>query len=310
MEHFLGIDIGGTNVKMGLVTTEGEILEHKKVPTIDLKQNGEFIKNLLNVIEEFLKGHPEIKKVGIGVPGTLDKHRNVTLEIPAISDLNGVNLKGALKERFPSLVFHLENDANAAALGEYYFAKNDVPEDYIFVTLGTGVGGAAIMSKQIFKGADGNSMEIGHIASRNNTTLEKNIGKMGMLKLANQRLSEYKGQSVLAKHSPLSSTTLLVQSAAEGDELALQVFEEVGHILGEGLVSTIRILDIKTILVGGGISAAFDFIIPGAISVLKNYLTPYYTDALRIQKATLGNNAGLVGAASLCFLEMEDVLAK
>lgn len=93
----------------------------------------------------------------------------------------------------------------------------------------------------------------------------------------------------------------LIESAAAGDELALEVFSRVGHLLGEGLVSTIRILDIKNIFVGGGISASYDFVQASMIKALQNNLTPYYLEALRIKKASLGNEAGLLGAASLCF---------
>jgi glucokinase len=93
----------------------------------------------------------------------------------------------------------------------------------------------------------------------------------------------------------------LVAAAAEGDELALQIFAEVGEMLGNALVSMIRILDITTILVGGGLSASFDYIIPAINKQLEYWLTPYYLKTLVIKKATLGNDAGLLGAASLCF---------
>ena len=90
-------------------------------------------------------------------------------------------------------------------------------------------------------------------------------------------------------------------AAAEGDDLALQILDEVGEMLGEGLVTLIRILDIRKILIGGGLAASFDYIMPGVNRQLEYWLTPYYKNGLSVKRATLGNDAGLLGAASLCF---------
>jgi glucokinase len=186
-------------------------------------------------------------------------------------------------------------------LGEYYFGDDkDIPEDYIMVTLGTGVGGAAIIDKQVFKGGGGNAMEPGHIPSKNGKVLERNIGKNELLDLANNMRNSYIGKTRLPADGTIS-TTGLVAAAAEGDELALQVFGQVGEMLGDTLVSMIRLLDITTILVGGGLSASFDYILPAINKQLDHWLTPYYLKTLVIKKATLGNDAGLLGAASLCF---------
>jgi glucokinase len=224
----------------------------------------------------------------------------VPIEIPSIPELNGQPFYNRLKERFPEKEFFLENDANAAALGEFYFGEEKIDENYIFITLGTGVGGAAVINKKIFVGGDGNAMEPGHVPSRNGKVLERNIGKKELLDLANQMRKNFKGRTSLPDDGSIS-TTGLVAAAAEGDELALLIFEEVGAMLGEALVSLIRILDIKLILIGGGLSASFDYIMPSVHKQLNYWLTPYYLKPLVIKRATLGNDAGLLGAASLCF---------
>ena len=143
-------------------------------------------------------------------------------------------------------------------------------------------------------------MEPGHMPSKNGRVLERNIGKNELLDLANQMRAAFGGETTLPNDGSIS-TTGLVAAAAEGDVLALQIFDEVGTMLGDGLVSMIRILDITTILVGGGLSASFDYIIPAVNRQLNYWLTPYYIKTLTIKKATLGNDAGLLGAASLCF---------
>jgi len=299
-QQYLGIDIGGTNVKMGIVNVkDGRITNFYSHETASWRESGRFIERLGDAIALELKEFPEVKKVGIGVPGLITRDRSTLIEITAIPEINGIKIVPELKKRFPEHDFYLENDANAAALGEYYFGEEDVPEDYIFITLGTGIGGAAIIDKKVFKGGGGNAMEPGHIPSRNGRVLERNIGKKELLELAEEMRSNYKGETVL----PLTdiSTTGLVAAAAQGDELALNIFKEVGYMLGDGLVAMIRILDITTILIGGGLSASFDYIMPSVYERLENWLTPYYKKNLTVKKATLANDAGLLGAASLCF---------
>jgi len=300
--EYLGIDVGGTNVKMGIVEAQtGKLSNFYSHDTASWRKSGHFVQRLGDAIAIQLAENKSVEKCGIGVPGLINRSRTTLVEITAIPEIDGMPIIPYLKERFPKCDFFLENDANAAALGEYYFGEDEeIPEDYIMVTLGTGVGGAAIIDKQVFKGGGGNAMEPGHVPSKNGKVLERNIGKNELLDLANKMRKAYTGKSQLPDDGTIS-TTGLVAAAAEGDELALQVFSEVGEMLGNALVSMIRILDITTILVGGGLSASFDYIMPAISKQLEYWLTPYYLKTLVIKKATLGNDAGLLGAASLCF---------
>jgi glucokinase len=299
--QYLGIDVGGTNVKMGIVDAKtGQISNFYSHDTASWKQSGRFADSFADAIALQLLAHKEITKVGIGLPGMLNRDRTVPLEITAIRELDDVPLVDILTKRFPNVEFFLENDANAAALGEFYFVDDMNDENYIFITLGTGVGGAAVIDKKIFKGGDGNAMEPGHIPSRNGRVLERNIGKKELLDLANLRRSQFTGKTMLPADGSIS-TTGLVAAAAGHDELAQQIWDEVGEMLGEGLASLIKILDINKILIGGGLSASYDFIMPAVNRTLDYWLNDYYKDGLKISKATLGNDAGLLGAASLCF---------
>lgn len=304
INQFLGIDLGGTNLKVALVDTSGKISKHRKFPTAELREKGNFTKNILKIVGKYLKAHPHIEKVGIGIPGTLNKKRTTVLEVPAIPQLDGVNLKKVFSEKFQERTLFLENDANAAALGEYHFGKDaeKLPENFIFITLGTGIGGATIINGKIFSGGDGNGMEVGHIFSRNSSLLENNIGKKGIINLAKKYLSDLEDQNNYDFENVSPSD--LVLAAVNKDPLALAVFKTVGEILGEALVSVIRILDVKTIIIGGGLSSSFDLISDTLHSVLNQNLTPYYTKKIIIKRATLGNQAGVIGAASLCFQEV------
>lgn len=300
MQKILGIDVGGTNIKCGIVTTEGEIIHQVKFSTIELRRLPSFIEAFMTIVNDLLLDFPDVQLVGIGLPGTLNKERTHAIEVPNIPELNNVDLLNKLEYAFPNHHFVLENDANAAALGEYHFSKEECPKNLLFVTLGTGVGGAAIIDGKIFKGGDGNSMEIGHMMSEESRRLEELIGKKGIYSLVHQRLGFFQERTKLYGEEMIN-TRLMIELAQLGDPLVLEVYDKVATLLGENLVSLIRVLDIKDILVGGGISASFDFLSPKMLEVLNKNLTPYYTNKLVLKKASLGNEAGVLGAASLCF---------
>jgi glucokinase len=301
MEYFFGIDIGGTNIKNGLVDSEKGLLDKIKYPSGDVSGKGKFLTNFSSILGKEFEKHPEVKKIGIGIPGTLSKDSRETLEIPNLQELSHIAMVDILEKDHPGKEFILENDAHAAALGEYYFGEEKLPENYIFITLGTGVGGAAIINRKVFKGGDGNPMEIGHILSQNGKELEAIIGKNGLLNLFNTILRSSKAGSTALKKMEEWNTKILVKAAEEKDKVAIKTFKKVGSLLGEAMVTTIRILDIKTVIVGGGLSASYDFVYKPMIKVMNKKLTPYYTENLIVMKANLGNNAGILGAASLCF---------
>lgn len=299
MQKYLGIDVGGTNVKCGVISESGEILYQIKHHTPTLRQSKDIVAGFTAIVSDLLREYPEISLVGIGLPGTLNKARTHTVELPNIPELNDCPLKEYLQKAHPDKVFLLENDANAAALGELYFSGESMPEDFIFVTLGTGVGGAAIIDGQVFKGGDGNSMEVGHMVSEGGLLLEQIIGKNGILKMASEGVSRLGSKTMLSTMDPINTKAVL-EAASKNDPFALQIFQRVGSLLGDALVSMIRVLDVKKIYVGGGISATFPYLHPTMMASLNKHLTPYYLKELEVKAALLGNHAGILGAASLC----------
>ncbi|MCC5936814.1 MAG: ROK family protein [Lunatimonas sp.] len=301
--YFLGIDVGGTYVKIGLVKTNGEIVEFYKEDTSLLRADPKgFNEAFVEVVGKYLTKYPNVDHVGIGLPGLVSKDRNTTLEIPAIGELNGFGLGYALKEKYPSIVFHLENDASAAAVGEYHFGSEKTSGNYLFITLGTGIGSALIMDGEVFKGVRGNAMEMGHMLSRDNNRLEVLIGRKGILKIIKRKMKEMPdqvgdlGKEELGMH-------LLVRTANDGNAVSMAVFQEVGEILGEAIVSTVRVLDVTEVYFGGGISAGLTHILPSLQETVHKYLSPYYLDNFIMKRATLENNAGILGAAALCFMD-------
>lgn len=302
-QHFLGVDVGGTHLKIGLVNKSGEIISFQKIETGPFRDDPRGFNPLfIECVGKVLKEFPEVNKVGIGLPGLISKDRYMTLEIPAIPALNGFNLKGELKKNYSEISFYLENDASAAALGEYRFGKNNPPENFLFITMGTGIGSALVMDGEIFKGSRGNAMEMGHMLSRGNEELEKLIGRNGILRILERFIQAYPTLVGGLENKELG-THLLVDTAKAGNKISLMVFEEVGRILGEAIVSTIRILDVTNVYFGGGISAGLEFMMPSLEKTVRQYLTPYYVKNLNLMKASLENNAGTLGAAALCFSE-------
>ena len=300
MAHFFGIDIGGSNVKIGLVDSKNGLLNKIKYPTAELTKSGSFTENFSLLLKGQFEQFPEVKKIGIGVPGTISRDGKSTLELPNLSNLDKTPLISILENDHAGRKFYLENDAHAAALGEYYFGSEKISENYIFITLGTGVGGAAIINHHVFKGGDGNPMEVGHMLAKNGNTLEETIGKKGLTDMINRGLQKSKGSAMGTSIDGWDTKTVL-DAALNKDKVALKTFRKIGIYLGEAMVSVVRILDIKTIIVGGGISQSYDFVIKPMKKVLKSKLTPYYVNELEIRKASLANEAGILGAASLCF---------
>jgi glucokinase len=305
MQLFTGIDIGGSNVKIGLVDSTGQLLEKKKIATKNIRAAGQHAADkLVEVIGEWLEAHPKVKHVGIGVPGMISRNRRTLVELANIPELNGVMLLDRLERHYKKIVFHLENDANAAALGELHFGKTKLPDSFMLITLGTGVGGGVILNRKVLKGGDGNAMEIGHIVAGNGRSIEQTIGKAGMIQMAKDMLAAGKTSTYLHPEEPFDDDDL-IDAAQKGDPLALSVFEEVGKYVGQAIVSAALILDIKTALIGGGVAKAFPFLQIGLQHTFKQFLSPYYATKMQVLPATLGNSAGILGAAALCFRHEE-----
>lgn len=303
VDHFLGIDVGGTHLKIGVVNRMGEVISFFKEDTTPYREHPDGFNNcFLKVIGKYLDKFPEIKSVGIGLPGLISKDRTTPLEIPAIPILNNYNLKSELVQLYPQITFHLENDASAAALGELKFGTSKPSPDFLFITMGTGIGSAMVLDGKVFKGGRGNAMEMGHMLSRGNEGLEKLVGRDGILRIMERMIHAYPEKAGELVNQELG-THLLVQTAQQGNPVSLMVFEEAGRILGEAIVSTVRILDVNEIYFGGGISAGLEFMMPAMEKTVRQYLTKYYLGDIKMAKATLENNAGTLGAAALCFTD-------
>ncbi|MDH6305441.1 glucokinase [Parabacteroides sp. PF5-5] len=283
----LGIDIGGTHIKSGIVSGNGEISSYQSVSTKEWIESGSFIDRLIEHIRQYIT--EGITGCGVAIPGTIDVVDNRALFVPAVPCLEGVRLKDVLQSAFPQLTISVENDSNAASFGEYSL-RNEKPSNGMFlITLGTGVGCGLILDGEIFKGGKGNALELGEILTDKKERLEDVIGVKGIATMANS-IQELKGLTVPE----------IIRLANTGNPTATQLMHTVGQLLGKAIIHLVWLFDVWNIILGGGVSEAFDSIKAGVEKEFQDSLPQDIRAGIHIEKAVQGNNAGLIGIAIKC----------
>jgi glucokinase len=305
-----GIDVGGTKIAGGVVDENGVILEELRVesPATDAEAIEEAIAGLVTQLRE---RHP-IETVGVGAAGYIDKARAVVLFAPNVAWRNE-DLKGELEKRV-ALPVVIENDANAAAWGEFVYGAGHDTDDLLLVTVGTGVGGGLVLDGKVYRGANGVGAEIGHMRVVPNGIL-CGCGKHGCFE-------QYASGSALVREAralamsgaqiaqgmlqraggDLTKITgpLITEAAQDGDQGAVQQLAELGRWLGEGVASLTEILDPGVVVVGGGVSEADALLLEPMRTAFAGQLVGRgFRPIPEIRKARLGNRAGLIGAADL-----------
>ena len=303
-----GVDIGGTTVKMGSFTSEGELLDKWEIPT-RCQDNGA---NILPDIADSIKARmdkegwalSDIEGIGISVPGPVDDngvvHRCVNLGW-GIFDIDEE------MKKYIDLPVFAGNDANAAALGEVWKGGGTGCKNVVVVTLGTGVGGGIIVNGKVLSGYSGAGGEIGHIhinddeeetcGCGNKGCLEQYASATGIARLARQRLAKDDKPSVMRK-APSISAKVVFDAVKEGDEVAIEVAEQFGEILGKGLSVIADVTNPEMFVIGGGVSKAGPIILD---YIKKNYVKYVFHGSreTKFALATLGNDAGIFGSAKL-----------
>lgn len=306
-QYVFGADIGGTTVKLGLFDVKGILLEKWEIPTRTEENGSHILPDVADSIKAKMNEKrmeaEDVAGVGVGAPGPIDSagvvHKAVNLGWDTFS------IKVTLEE-----ILHVPvmagNDANVAALGEMWKGGGQGSKDLIVVTLGTGVGGGIIIDGKMLTGAVGAGGEIGHIHVEDNETehcgcgnvgcLEQYASATGITRLANRKLKESSKDSIL-RGQEVSAKTVF-DAVKEKDELAMEVAEEFGRYLGNGLAVVADVVNPEAIVIGGGVSKAGE--------VLMDYIKPYYeknvfhgSRDVKFSLATLGNDAGIYGAAKL-----------
>lgn len=315
MRFALAIDLGGTKVAAAVVSEDGTITAHSTRP-IEAQRGGDWVLNRIKeaALEALEKSkiHPsQLIGVGMGTPGVVDTERGVMLsEAVNIPEWKGRNLKEEL-ERILGVTVFVENDANAAGLGELVFGAGKGAKSLVFVALGTGIGGAVILNGELVRGSSFAAGELGHISIDPNG-LRCGCGNYGCIELyasgpaIAQRAREYVLKGARTKLSTMVAPEELTaehvaRAAQEGDILAQSVLAEAGKLLGVALAGVVNLLNPDCIVIGGGVAQAGDWILEPVRWEIKRRALPDATKNLKILQAALGTNAGVLGAATLVF---------
>ncbi len=299
----IGIDFGGTTVKSAVVEA-GQLIAHSEaIETQDYKDAESLIGEILRTIAALRAAHPEVAAVGVGLPGFVDSVNGIVHELTNVAGWDEVPLRAMLAERsgLPAII---ENDAKAMAYGEWKYGAAQNGRHVVCVTLGTGVGGALILDGRLYKGAQLAAGEIGH-ASIDYRGVPGPYGGRGGLEeyVGNQQIAEraveyYRaaGREVTAEHcTPYD----LQQAAVAGDPVALQLWEDVGTKLGAALASVVWLINPDTIVIGGGVAKAGELLFgPIRRTIAARTVEVIHRD-LRVIPAALGNDAGIIGSATL-----------
>ncbi|HIV90659.1 MAG TPA: ROK family glucokinase [Candidatus Eisenbergiella stercoravium] len=308
MRYCFGVDVGGTTVKLGFFDEEGNLLEKWEIPT-RTQDHGKNIlpdvaASILDKMKEREVSREEIAGVGIGAPGPIDAKGTVYVAVNL--GWGTFSLKNELQSLL-NLPVEAGNDANVAALGEMWKGGGQGYSNVVAVTLGTGVGGGIIVDGKILSGATGAGGEIGHIHVVDGETeacncgnygcLEQYTSATGIVRLAKRRLAEDDKPSVLRESGNISAKTVF-DAVKDGDELAVEVAERFGQILGKTLAGIAAVVNPEIFVIGGGVSKAG----PVLLDYIQKYYMPNAFSGSRgalFALATLGNDAGIYGAAKL-----------
>jgi glucokinase len=305
----LGIDIGGTNTKLALINASGQFLKENSFPTNDYPNSNSYVERLISEIESFLD-HNEIEGIGIGAPSSNEK--SGCIENPANLPIQGIlPITNILSTHF-DLPVYLVKDANAAALGEYYFGEGKKVNNLVVVTLGTGLGCGIIIDGKLLRGERGMAAELGHVpvfypgrdcGCGKKSCLETYVSARGVVRTALEFMAKTNENSALRQIIPAELDSKKIhQLAILGDPLSIEVLAFTGKVLGEKLAEVMTLIEPEKIILAGGLAEAGAFLLPNAKLYLESNLIITQRNRVQIELSKLGlNRAALLGAASFLF---------
>jgi glucokinase len=305
------VDIGGTKVAGGVVDEKGQILARARVETP--ARDAQAAEDAIVAVVEKLRGDFDIDAVGLGIAGFVDESRSRVYFAPNLPDWHNEPVRDDVSRRV-GLPVVVENDANAAAWGEFTFGAGEDVTDSLLVTVGTGVGGGMVLNGELHRGAFGVAAEIGHmrvvpgglICGCGNRGCWEQYGSGNAL-VRDTREQARKG-SLIARTlldragGDVENITgpLITEAARDGDDFAREQLASLGRWLGEGIASLTAVLDPAVVVIGGGVSEAGDLLLdPIRAHFAANLTGRNYRPRLEIRAALLGNKAGMIGAADL-----------
>lgn len=312
-KYAIGVDLGGTSIKLGIVTNTGRLIKKISIRTEAEKGPKKVLDNIISGINELTeKSKYKIDGIGIGCPGVVTPGKGIVEDPPNLSGWKKVNIGKIIFREFRKPVF-VDNDANGAAIGELTFGSGKKYKSFIMITLGTGVGGGIVINKKIYHGDFGAAGEIGHISINFNGP-KCNCGSYGCIEAyaGNLYLRE-RVRTELRKHPESKMWKLInndlskvsprnIQSAAEtGDAYAKSVINDLGVHLGSAFASLCNVLDISVFIIGGGIAGFGKPLFDSIKKTIAGRVMAPIRPRIRVLPAKLKNDAGIKGASALVF---------
>ena len=307
--YYIGVDLGGTNIAVGVVTEEGKIIATDSVPTLAEREYPEIVADMAmvckRVVEKAGLEMKDIKAIGIGTPGSVD-HKNGVVLFANNLKFENTPLAEELRKYF-DIPVRLENDANAAAFGEYV-VNGKGTKDFVFITLGTGVGGGIIINEKLYTGFNGIGGELGHMTimhggkmcSCGNPGCWEAYASVTALIAQTKEAIEKNPDSLMAKlaeeNGEVSGRTAF-EAAKKGDAAGLAVVEKYREYVASGIMNIINIFQPERLMIGGGISREGEYLIAPIREYCQKFGYNKNIAKTDIQAATLFGDAGIVGAA-------------
>lgn len=308
----IGVDLGGTNLRAAAVTPDGDVLEEFAIPTEAGAGPERIVERIVEGVVEVNEGHAgdELIGVGAGVPGLVRLETGVIAKAPNLAGWEDFPLKQQLEDKLHLPVI-VENDANAAAMGEVWLGAGHNVDELVLLTLGTGIGGGIVYKGRIMHGYLGMAGELGHVtvdassphlcACGNNGCLEAEASGTAIRKLATAAAEDGRSAKLKAALEENGELTplLVARAAEEGDAAALEVFAHMGRALGIGLGGLVNTFNFPLYLLAGGVLASWNLFSPAMFESVRRCSVTFRNSDTRIEKAKLGGKAGIYGAAYL-----------
>lgn len=307
----IGMDIGGTNLRGALVTPEGRILRQLKIASDAHDGIDAVVENIAKLVDEL--GEGGVSGVGIGIAGVIDSKAGVITQAPNIANVTNYPIRDNLVRKLGSGInVIVENDANCAALGEWWTGAGKDAASIVMITLGTGVGGGIILGGKLWSGADGMGGEVGHMTiypdgalcnCGNYGCLESYASATAVRRMVRETLAKTEVKTVLRDRVPETDPDdipeVVMKAALEGDAASIDIWERFGVALGIGMASLVNILNVEMIVLGGGVARAWDMFIGPARAELKKRGLRAPSERVVIERAKLNGDEGILGAAYL-----------
>ncbi len=308
MDRVIALDVGGTLVKFGVVSREGALIGAGSFETLAQEGGASLMARILTKIHALYAEHPGVGAVALSSPGLISQdHGSIAFAGGNLPGWSGMQVARQVRQG-TGLPCYVENDVNAAALGERWLGAAQGCRMLLMLALGTGVGGAAIWRGQLITGAGGGAGEFGHIVlypgghlctCGQNGCLEQ-YASTGALKRRTGTLPE--------GHPARGDVRALFESGRAGDGAALRVLDGWIHDLSIGIASLTHAFNPDVVLLGGGVSEQGEFLLSRVRAQLQKLIIPSFFDGLRVEAAKLGNDAALLGAAKAVFEKTESIL--